>query len=283
MHRGILSALAALIAAVTGASSAPAATIYALTDENDIITFDSASPNDLLSGGPITGILGQDFIGIDFRPTDGKLYGVTNLGEIWEINTTSFAGTFVSSMSVPLSGSRYGVDFDPSGLLHVVSDTDQNLTVTISTGATTVNGTLFYGPSQPGATGDNPSVTAAAYRGAVLAVLDVRDSEDRIASLNATTGELTVAAALGANVSAVNGFDIYHDGTDYIGVMALQQTVNGISEFLTINFTTSAATIVGEIGGGDLIDGIAVLVPEPSALAFLGIGLLPLMSRRRRR
>jgi hypothetical protein len=284
MHKGILLAGAAFAAGVLPALPAQAVPVYALTDENDLISFDSAAPIDLLSGGAITGLGGQDLIGIDFRPTDGKLYGVGNFGGIFEINTTTFATSLVSTVNVSLSGSRYGIDFDPAGDLRIVSDLDQNLLVNISTGIAAVGGTLTYAPLQPGATGDNPSVTAAAYAGATLYDIDVRDGEDRLDTQTPpASGSLVVVGPLGVNVSSVNGFDIYHDGVNYVGVAALQQTIEGINKFYTINLLSGTASFVGDVGGGDLIDGIAVApVPEPGALSVLGIATLGVLSRRRR-
>src|SRR5690242_15130651 len=120
------------------ASSSHAATIYALTDENDLLTIDSANPEDLVDAGAISG-LNQDLIGIDIRPATGQLYGVGSLGTIYTINPLTRVASAVANVSVPLVGSRFGIDFNPVvDRLRLVSDLDQNLRVDVTTGAAVV-------------------------------------------------------------------------------------------------------------------------------------------------
>jgi hypothetical protein len=58
-------------------------------------------------------------------------------------------------------------------------------------------------------------------------------------------------------------------------------TTGGVSQLYAINLSTGAAGLLGDIGGGDLIDGLAVVpvIPEPAtlataAMAFLGAALM---------
>ncbi len=278
-------------------SSAWAVQIYGLTDENDLLVFDSNSPEDLISGGVITGLGVQDLIGIDIRPANNMLYGVGNLGGIFTINPVTRAATLVSTLSSPLVGSRFGVDFNPvADRLRLTSDLDQNLRVNVDTGATIVDGTLKYlstpGNDAAGATGDNPNVTASAYTnsfgpsprngpsqpvgpGTTLYNIDVRGSEDRLVTQNPpNNGELQVVGPLGINALSLLGFDIFHDGTQNLGLAALITPAN-VSQLYTINLTTGAATLVGDIGGGDLLDGLTVgiaAVPEPASWVLMGLG-----------
>lgn len=273
-------------------SSAQAALVYALTDENDLLSFDSAAPEDLLDAGAISGLGGQDLVGIDIRPANGQLYGVGNLGGVFQINPATKTATQVSALGVSLSGSRFGLDFNPVvDRLRIVSDLEQNLRVNVDTGATTVDSLLQYGPAQPGATGDNPSVVGAAYTNSLgapasttLYGIDVRTSEDRlIIQSPPNAGTLTVVGPLGVNASALHGFDILSDGATNTGLAAIQQTTGGISQLYTINLATGAASLIGDIGGGDLIDGIAVVsIPEPATVAMAAIALVGAFGIRRR-
>src|SRR4029077_16683777 len=55
-----------------------AETIYALTTDNSLLTFDSGSPANATRIGPITGLLpGESVVGIDFRPATGQLYSLS--------------------------------------------------------------------------------------------------------------------------------------------------------------------------------------------------------------
>ena len=295
------------------AREAAAVPAYALTDENDLILIDTAAPEDILAGGPITGLntaLGtQDLIGIDFRPATGQLYGIGNLGGIFVINPQTRVAvqtgtllpdpTDITDGNAPftgLSGSRYGIDFNPlPDRLRIVSNTEQNLRVNVDTGLTITDGDLQYGANQPGATGDNPNVTSAAYTnsfapsprtpppGTTLYTIDVRSSEDRLLIQNPpNAGTLTLVGSLGVDAASVSGFDIVADGSgNNTGLAALQLIDQGVSRLYSINLATGAATPLGIIGGGDIIDGLAV-VPEPAGLALLGLGAAGFLARRRR-
>jgi hypothetical protein len=290
-----------------GTGVASAVPVIALTDENDLLVFDSSSPVDTSAGMAITDLGPEDLIGIDYRPTDDEVYAVGNLGTVYRINLTTFAATPVSTLTAnpgdltspftALSGSRFGVDFNPvSGLLRLVSDQDQNLTVNALSGQVTTDGSLFYAAGQTGATGDNPIVTGTAYTnnvvspsGTTLYAIDVRNNEDRLVIEDGATGSMTVVGSLGINVGTLLGFDIYTDdeGGNF-GLAALQLSTGGFAHLYAINLTTGATTDLGELGGGDFIDGLTVvpnltIVPEPTSLAtltFFAAGAI-LTARRR--
>jgi hypothetical protein len=289
------SAVLGLAALSFSATKSYGAIAYALTDENDILVFDTSNPVDLIRGGVVTGLGNQDLIGIDFRPSNGLLYGVGNLGGIFTINVNTFAATQVATLSVPLSGSRFGFDFNPSAdLLRIVSDTEQNLRVNVATGIAIVDSPLQYG------SGVNPAVTGAAYTnnhdtslGTTLYDIDVRSNTDNLLIQNPpNSGTLTIAGPLGVDVSALGGFDITQEGPNNtnVGYAALQQIDGGVHRLYSINLdpalpaSTPRATLVGVIGGGDLIDGLAIApVPEPASITVLAIGAVALCGRRRRK
>jgi hypothetical protein len=294
---------AAIFAAFTGlllaAPTTQAALVYALTDENDLISFDSDAPENLLSAGAISGLEfgsgfnDRDLVGIDIRPANNKLYGVGNFGGIFEINPNTFNAKYVSSLTTPLLGSRFGVDFNPVvDRLRIVSDVGQNLRVNVDTGATTVDSLLQYGPGQLGATGDNPIVVGAAYTNSsfgtaastTLYDIDVRTNEDRLVIQNPpNNGTLTVVGPLGVNASSLLGFDILFQGGNNTGLAAMQLTTGGVTQLYSINLTSGSATLIGDIGGGDLIDGLAVVaIPEPAAFGMAALSLIGGVLLRRR-
>lgn len=291
-----------VVGVALAATPCSAATVYILTDENDLLTIDSGSPLDLVSGGAISGLGNQDLIGIDVRPSNLGLYGVGNLGGVFLIDPVTRNATLVSSLSADggdltapfttLSGTRFGLDFNPvPDRLRITSDLETNLRANVDTGATITDDMLVYGPGQLGATGDNPNIGGSAYTnpdndpstGTMLYNIDVRGTEDRLVIQNPpNNGTLTVVGALGVNASALLGFDIYLDANgNNVGLAAMQMSTGGISQLYSINLNTGQATLLGDIGGGDLVDGLAVVIPEPATLALLALGGLAIAGRRR--
>lgn len=277
-----------ILATLLLAAPARAALVYALTDENDLLTFNSSSPEVLLGNGAISGLaVNEDLVGIDIRPANNMLYGVGSFGNVYSINPANQVATYVSTLSTPLNGSRFGVDFNPvADRLRVVSDTRQSLRINVDTGATIVDGMLTASPS--------PIVTAVAYTnsfgpsprvspGTTLYGIDVRSTGDHLVIVNPpNSGTLSTVGPLGINVGALTGFDILSTNANNVAFAALQRP-GGFSEFYSIDLGTGAASLIGEIGGGDLIDGIAVVIPEPASFVLAASALVAGLAVRRRR
>ena len=72
---------------------------YALTDENDLLRFDTAAPEDILSGGVITGILsGAGFHRHRLPPGRRPALRRPRFGGVFRINPTTRVATFVSNL-----------------------------------------------------------------------------------------------------------------------------------------------------------------------------------------
>jgi hypothetical protein len=308
----LLATAGVCIAASVLGSAAPeahAVTTYALTDNNFLVRFDSATPQILTGVGVIKGLdnefIGQqDLIGIDFRPSDGKLYAVSAEGLIYTIDPNTAAATQLGTPGLrtlfadsadstdpftSLSGSRFGFDFNPVAdfttgpSLRILSNTRQNLRVNVnaaSLAATTTDTPPVVGSNIIDAAYTNSIIGFAPPPSTTLYGIDsVNDTLVQFTNPNA--GTFVTVGPLGIDVSSLSGFDIAFDGVTNVGYAALQDASNGVSRFYSINLVTGAANLIGTIEGGDFIDGIAV-VPEPTSVALLGIGAIGLLARRRR-
>ena len=278
-------------------SAAHAAIAYALTDDNSLLGFDTATPSSTISAVILkspTNTAIQDIIGIDFRPSNATLYGVGKFGAIYTINPLTGVSTQVASLndgatptanSVALIGSRFGFDFNPQAdRLRITSDADQNLRVNVATGVTIVDGTITFG-------GGNPNIVSSAYTnnvaGALSTTLYAIDTvtDQLYVSTSPNAGTYVAVGALGFDATALSGFDITTIGGVDFAYAALLSANSSGSKLYSINLATGAATAIGTIGGGDFADGLAIVpaaVPEPVTLAGLVGGAAVVTFRRRR-
>lgn len=316
--RILTSACVAGALLTAGATTVRAVPVFALTDDNTLLSFDSATPASLTGVAPIKNGANQEIqnlIGIDFRPSTNELYGVGKLGGIYTINLTTAVATQVGSLTADagdgtspftqLFGSRFGFDFNPVvDRLRIVSDTDQNLRINVGTGATFTDTSLAYDSANTLADGDpidvnvgqNPSIIGSAYTNnfagaisttlygidSVLNTLAIQGGIGGGAGANSpNNGVLNTVGSLSFDTSSLVGLDVLTVGGTDTAYAALQNTSNGISQLFTINLATGTATLVGPIGGGDFIDGIAVAIPEPGSIAGLMLLTTTLLARRR--
>jgi hypothetical protein len=115
----------------------------------------------------ITGADGR-VVGIDQRPQDGRLYGVTERGQVVAIDARTGRATQVSRLNTEFRhGGRAVVDFNPvANRLRVMGMNGVNLRVNVDTGETVRDGTLKYQAGTPFAE-TTPRVTAGAYTNSV--------------------------------------------------------------------------------------------------------------------
>jgi hypothetical protein len=233
-----------------------------------LIRFDEDCPADTKHIGHIVGI-GPDtaLIGIDFRVQDGKLYGVGNAGGVYTIDPNNATALFVNSLTVPLSGTSFGVDFNPAAdRLRIISDNGQNLRHNVNLGGVTIaDGTLNY-TLGTAATG----VTGAAYTNNDLdantatTLLDIDSNLDQVAlQVPPNNGTLTPTGKLTLDVTSVVGFDIYSKVRDGVTVdveafAALTSAVDSKLRLYEINLLTGKATSRGKFRNDDGLIDIAI-------------------------
>ena len=253
-----LACSALAFAALTGTASA--VPMAGLTEDGMLVTFDSDAAA-LQKMMPVSGVGGK-LIGIDVRPTDGKLYGVSTNNQIYTIDLATGAAAAVSALSQAFPASKAAVvDFNPAAdRLRLMSSDGTNYRINVDTGAVTVDGTLKFDSSDMHA-GKTPMVTGGAYTNSFAGT-----KETALYNIEGTTGTLVLQAPpndgvlkskgiLGAPTSGMAALDIMSDGKG--ANMAFGASGKSV---YTVNLETGAAGPARPITGltGNLID-IAVL------------------------
>ena len=263
----ITAAAAASINAQPEGISVTSANVFGVTTSNQLIRFNSSSPSNVTTIGPITGLLaGETIVGIDFRPLTGELFGLTNGSRIYVINKMTGQAGSPRSLSVALSGSTFGVDFNPTvDRLRIVSNTGQNLRVDPSNGVATVDGAI-----NGAATGVESAAYTNSFSGATSTTLYVLSAatDTLYTQTPPNNGTLVSVGALGFDFNDVNGFDIVT--ADNTALAAL--TTGGATNLYRINLTTGGASSIGPIGNGQTsLTGFAAEIAAP--VNFLVYGL----------
>ncbi|MCA1591718.1 MAG: DUF4394 domain-containing protein [Acidobacteria bacterium] len=240
---------------------------FGVTTSNNLVRFNANAPGTAVSTTPITGLqTGETVLGIDTRPATRQLYALGSTGRLYVITPATGRAQLASTLSVSLSGTEFGVDFNPTvDRLRVVSNTRQNLRVNVDTGATTVDASLFYPAGDPNQ-GVLARVGGAAYTNSVAGattttLYDIDAGQDILVTQNPpNNGQLNTVGKLGVDTTEVLGFDIVPGGTAYAALTtALTPTGPNASRLYTINLTTGAATFVGDLPtSGGVIRGLAV-------------------------
>lgn len=251
-----------------------------------LVSFDASNPTVYLTDIPLTFPAAETagdtnyLIGIDFRPTNGLLYGVMTAGfpskaQVVVIGLTDGVVTPVnpSAPYYSLADPYNGFEFDPSGSFARSNGTSRgNRRLNADSGASIAADTaLSYG------TGDTnfglmPSVVHTAYDhpttgGATLYGIDANTNTlVRIGGLSgspsANTGVVTTVGSLGVNPASSGGFDI-QQGTN-LAYAALR--ISEVATLVRIDLESGLATIIGPIGDGEgLIDGLSIPILWPSA------------------
>ena len=234
--------------------------IFGIAAGNTLVRFNPAAPNAVTTIGPITGLgVGENVLGIDFRPASGELFALSSASKIYTINQNTGAATIVGAGFTPvLSGSVFGFDFNPTvDRIRVVSDAEQSFRLNPNTGAVAGSDTnLAYVVGDPNA-GNTPDVVAAAYTNNVnpapgtTTLFGIDTSRDALVRIGGVDGNpspniggLTTIGALGLDAtSGSTSFDIAADGIAFAAV-----TVAGVRNLYRVNLSTGALTLVGQIG-----------------------------------
>ncbi|WP_139977906.1 DUF4394 domain-containing protein [Nocardioides litoris] len=219
---GVLAAGTTAIALAPGAEAANPKAAFGLTAAGKLVYFNTDRPGQVRQIGAVTGLGGQRIIGMDIRPSDGKLYAVGSGGGLFVILKKTARATQVGSLTVGLEGTSFGVDVNPAAdALRIVSDTGQNLRHSFAAGTTTEDGDLNVPDTTPQVQG----IVGAAYTNndnaetTGTALYDLNAATDTIAlQVPANAGTITNQGPLGIDATAKAGFDIRSTKVDGVTV-----------------------------------------------------------------
>ncbi|MGQ0639685.1 MAG: DUF4394 domain-containing protein, partial [Gemmatimonadaceae bacterium] len=141
--------------------------IFGITAQNRLVSFAPAAPQILLSSATVTGLASTERLtGIDFRPANGVLYGVTDKNAVYTIDTKSASAYRVGSapLSTAINSRQIGFDFNPvADRIRVHTVADQNLRLNPALGTLAAVDTALAYQSGDANFGRNPSVSGTAY------------------------------------------------------------------------------------------------------------------------
>jgi Domain of unknown function (DUF4394) len=249
----LLGALAASSFVATGAQAA--GWVIGLVDGKSIVTIDPAtrkvaSKVDVKGAGAL--------LGIDVRPADGMLYGVTGDGSIVTIDIKSGQATEKSKLSDMLkAGVTATVDFNPvADRLRVMGSDGTSLRVNVDDGKATVDGSHKFKDGDPNA-GKTPKVVAGAYTNSWKGT-----KATGLYNIDATTSSLVMQAPPNDGVlNTVGSLGIPVSGPVAFNIVALGEERNDAwlaagGALYSVDLKTGKATKAGKIEGlsGTLTD-----------------------------
>jgi Domain of unknown function (DUF4394) len=221
--------------------------LVALTDNNKLVSFDDYNP----AASQVTDITGVEgtLLGIDTRPADGLIYGISTANNIYTIDADSGVATYVSTLNIPFEGGIIsGFDFNPvADRLRLVGDNDQNLRINVDTGEVTVDAPLAFGSGDFNE-GVNPNVTAAAYTNSFdgttsTQLYNIDTLLNDLALQNPPNdGTLTTVGDLGIDFDTLGGFEIVSASEGDNTALALSDKT-----LYSIDLSSGAAYSLGEI------------------------------------
>lgn len=276
----VASALLVLAGQAVAGFSQPVA--FALNDSGtSLYSFNVDSPGSTNFIGTVTGLdSGDSIVGIDFRPATFELYGLSRSGKLYTIDINNGAATPIGGNGATLTGSSFGVDFNPTvDRVRVTGSSTQNLRMHPTTG-----NVVFTDANLAYADGSSPFVVGSAYTnnfaGSTSTTLYNLDSrtDTLLTQIPPNAGQVNLVGGLGIDFDERAGFDI-HGSNAY----AVLNTGASFSGFYQIDLTTGAATFLGEIGDGrgTVFFGSLAIIPAPGVAGVLGLAGVTTLRRRR--
>ncbi len=274
------SLLTATICCLSAISS-HAITMYGLGSNGTLYTFDTAAPGAFVTvGTPANGI--SD---IDFRGSNGNLYGITGSGSTYTVNLLTGAATLAFTPATTLNGMVSGFDVNPAAdRFRVVTDAAANnnnyrLSSPGNDDDTTTPDGRFATPTNASDTAILDVAYTNPFNGGAGTSLYSIGTDGNLYQHFTQSGDAggtfngrISSGSLGLMLAADIAFDIAQDGNGYIA--------SGTSLY-RINNVGSAAPSVDLLGTLDEELVSMSAVPEPSSALLVAMAGLGLLRRRR--
>ncbi len=255
--------------------------IFAIDSRAVLVSFDSDKPGTILSMAVVRGLQpGETIHGLDFRPTNKRLYALGSTSQIYIVDPASGQATRVGSRFLPqLDGTKFGFAFNPTvDRIRITSNRGQNLRVHPDTGAiVAVDGSLRYMDDA------TPNIVSSGYTNSVAGatttqLLNFDLSRRAVVVQNPPNdGVLTVRFQVRmADVSEVTGFDI--SATSGKAFLATRETANARVQLYELDLANGAATLTGTVGMLDQVSAISVAPAGEFPTLFSRLGGLEAIS-----
>jgi hypothetical protein len=246
-----------------------APSVLGLTSGNRLLAFDPRSPNTITSNVAVSGLgAGETLVGIDFRPRDGLLWGLTGAGRLYTIDAGTGVATLRATLTADpadttlpftgLSGTVTSVDFNPAAdRLRVITSTGQNLRIVVETqtvgGVTVTAGHTTTDLVLNRASGV-PSIVASAYTNSFAgttstSLFNLEENADQLTLQSPPNdGTLTNVGPLGLDITGRAGFDIA-GGSNGLALAALRSGTTGPFSLYSVTLSTGAARLYNNTSG----------------------------------
>lgn len=277
---------------LTVAAPAQADRAVVLVAPNALVSFDTASPANAAAPLPVTGLgPGETLRGIDVRPADLRLYGVTattgsaatSVLTTYAIDPATGVATRVGSTATGLPGAAdvpTGLDFNPAvDRIRYVNTNDENARLNPNNGALAGNDTDINPASADVIASAYDQNVANPLLGTLPSPPTTLYNIDRSGggtltmqgglngSTSPNTGGQTTIGALGVplNLAHDGGFDITRDGRGFAALSDIAVARTGLYR-IALAAGGGGATFIGPIGDGSTeVRSLAILPLDSDA------------------
>lgn len=214
-NRNSLIAAAVVAGSIGFASAASAQSIVALVGNNTLTVVDFKTRK----ASSTVQVKGVQLIGIDVRPADGALYGVTADGQVGTLDPKTGVFTKKADLSEKLkAGVVATIDFNPAAdRLRLMASDGTSLRANVDDGKVTVDGSHKYAEGDANK-GKKPRVIAGAYSNSIKGTKETTlyniDAANGVLVRQAppNDGVLNTIGSLGIKLNGPVAFDIVATG-----------------------------------------------------------------------